>query len=61
MIEGIPQGALVKENAQDCLEALSEMFEAIPKKKRNEYLGHLNDISLFLERAKRELPNHMKK
>lgn len=57
MVEGIQQGLLVKENAKDCLEALAEMFQAIPKKKQFEYLGHLNDLSLFLERAAKELPS----
>ncbi len=49
------QGDLTKENAATCLEAVNEMFEAISKSKRIEYLGHLNEVCLFLERAKREL------
>lgn len=60
MLDGIPQGLLVKENATDCLEALTEMFNAIPKSKRFNYLGHLNDLSLFLERAQKELPGYVK-
>lgn len=57
MIEGIQQGLLVKENAKDCLEALTEIYEALPKKKWPDYLGHLNDVSLFLDRAAKELPS----
>lgn len=33
------------------MKALNEMFEAIPKNKRMGFIGHLNDISLFLEAA----------
>jgi len=33
-----------------------ELFEAIPKSKRFNYLGHLNDICLFVEAAKRAAP-----
>lgn len=54
------QGDLTKENAQLCYEAVNEMFDALPKSKRMGYLGHLNDILLFLERGKRELPPEKK-
>lgn len=48
---------LTKQNAANCYEALNEMFEAIPKSKRMNYLGHWNDLSLFLESAKQKLPS----
>jgi len=35
------------------LEYLTRMFDAIPKSKRMGYIGELNDISLFLEVARR--------
>jgi hypothetical protein len=54
------QGKLSKEEATHVLEAVNDMFEAIPKSRRLEYLGHLNDIALFLEAAKRELPEEDK-
>jgi hypothetical protein len=33
------------------------MFEGLPKSKKMNYLGHLNDISLFLEAAGRHAPS----
>jgi hypothetical protein len=54
------QGKLTKENAAICYEAIRELFDALPKSKRNEFLGHLNEIFLFLEAAKRELPSEVK-
>lgn len=39
--------------ASDLLTALDEMFKAIPKKKQGEYLGHLNEVCLFVEGVKR--------
>lgn len=50
------QGVFCLETAENCLEALNEMFAAIPAKKRIEFIGHLNEISLVLERGKREWP-----
>jgi hypothetical protein len=32
-------------------EAASELFEALPKSRRAEYLGHLNEIGIVLARA----------
>lgn len=46
-----------KEEAEVCKEAVDEMFNALPKSKRMEYLGHLNEICLFLERAKEKAPS----
>jgi hypothetical protein len=47
------QGDFTKSEAKETLKALNEMFNAIPKSKRMEFIGHLNDISLFLEAAAR--------
>lgn len=55
------QSELTREEAKETLKALNEMFEAIPKSKRFDYIGHLNDVSLFLEAAARELPEEKKK
>lgn len=46
-------GAFTAENAVSMSEALSELFDAIPKSKRTGYLGHLNELGIFLSNAKR--------
>ena len=38
------QGEFTKQEASCTREAVDEMFEAIPKSRRMEYIGHLNDI-----------------
>ena len=45
-----------KEAADNATEALDEMFKALSKPKQREYLGHLNEVSLFIEAAKRKAP-----
>jgi hypothetical protein len=55
------QGQFTKEEAQETMKSVEEMFEAITKSKRFGYLGHLNDIMLFLEAAKRTAPEETKK
>jgi hypothetical protein len=50
------QGEFTKEEAQQTSEAVSEMFDAIPKRKQPEFLGHLNDVALFLSAAKKAAP-----
>lgn len=51
------QGRFSKEEAQATREAVEEMFEAIPKSKRLNYLGHLNDTLLFLTAAANAAPS----
>lgn len=55
------QGQFTKQEAKASLEALSEMFKALPKSKQLDYIGHLNDISLFLEAAHRVAPDERTK
>jgi hypothetical protein len=50
------QGELTKKEAKAVLEILNEMFEAIPKSKRMNYIGHLNDVCLFVEAVGRSAP-----
>lgn len=50
------QGQFTKEEAKATEEAVSEMFDAIPKSKRGGYVGHLNDVMLFLSAAARVAP-----
>lgn len=51
------QGEFTKQEAKVTLEAVNEMFEAIAKRKQGEYLGHLNDICLFIGAAARNAPD----
>ena len=51
------QSDLSKEEAKKTSDAVEEMFEALPKAKQGEYLGHLNDILLFLGACQRDLPS----
>lgn len=50
------QGEFTKEEAQATIEAVDEVMKALPKRKVGEYLGHFNDIFLFLEAAKKAAP-----
>lgn len=48
------QEQITKARAKEIVEAVDEMFKAIPKSKQMEYLGHFNDVCLFLEQVSRE-------
>ena len=54
------QGNFTKEEAKEILVAVNEVFEAIPRTRRMDFLGHLNDICLFLESCTRECPSESK-
>jgi hypothetical protein len=47
------QGEFTKEEAAETKKAVEELFQAIPKSRRINYFGHLNDIMLFLDAAGR--------
>lgn len=49
-------GQFTKEEATSVKEAVDEMFKALSRPKQREYLGHLNEIFLFIEAAGREAP-----
>lgn len=51
------QGQFTKQEADQTVTAFKEVFEALPKTRQAEYLGHANDIYLFLEAAKRAAPD----
>ncbi len=51
------QGEFTKEEAKRTQEAVEDMYKGIPKSKRFDYIGHLNDISLFLSAAGKVAPN----
>ncbi len=50
------QGQFTKEEATQTIKAVDEIFKALSKSKQGEYLGHLNDICLFLQAAEKEAP-----
>jgi len=50
------QGDFTQEEAKATEEAFDQVFKALPKKKQAEYLGHANDIYLFLTTCQRECP-----
>jgi len=51
------QGEFTKEEAAATIEAFDEVFKALPPKKKAEYIGHANDIFLFLEACERGCPS----
>lgn len=50
------QGDFTKEEAQQTIEAVDEIMKALSKPKLREFIGHFNDIFLFLESAKKNAP-----
>ncbi len=50
------QGDFTKEEAAATEAAFQEVFEALSKNKQAEFLGHANDIWLFLAVAKLAAP-----
>ena len=49
-------GQFTKEEAKEVKEAVDEIFKALSKPKQREYLGHLNEVFLFIEAAERAAP-----
>lgn len=50
------KGEFTKEEAAATEQAFEEVFEAIPRSKRGAFLGHANDVFLFLHAAKIAAP-----
>lgn len=50
------QGDFTKEEATFTEEAFKEVFKALPKTKQAAFIGHANDIYLFLAAAKEAAP-----
>lgn len=50
-------GDFTKQEASETLKAVNELFEALPKSKRGEFIGHLNDIACFIGAAKHVAPD----
>lgn len=51
------QGEFTKQEADRSADALKEIMRSLSKRKQGEFLGHFNDIFLFLEAAKRNAPD----
>ena len=54
------QGEFTKEECDATEEAVREILEGISKAKAREFLGHFNDIFLFIKAAKAAAPNEKK-
>ena len=51
------QGEFTKQAVVACRTALEEIMEAMSKRKVPEYIGHFNDLFLFLDAAEKKAPN----
>ena len=51
------QGDFTKEEAKETETTFSEVFKALSKKKQLEFIGHANDIYLFLTACQKHCPN----
>jgi len=54
------QGEFTKEEAQEMIQAVQELFNGLPKTKQPGFMGHLNDILLFLGVARKAAPPEKK-
>lgn len=54
------QGDFTKAEATMMAKAFEEVFKALPKKKQLDFLGHANDIYLFLATCKEKCPDEVK-
>lgn len=51
------QGQFTRQEAKSVTEALEEIMEAIPKSKAMNFVGHFNDLFLFLRAATAKAPS----
>lgn len=54
------QGEFTKQEARNAREAAEEILAALPKSKKLEFLGHFNDLFLFLSAAEKAAPDENK-
>ena len=54
------QGDFTKEEAVETEMTFTEVFKALSKKKQMEFVGHANDVYLFLAAAKKAAPSEEK-
>jgi len=50
------QGRFTKEEAREVRKSFDELFESLSKNKKIEFIGHANDIYLFLDAAEKAAP-----
>ena len=50
------QGEFTREEAQETMNAFMEVTGGLSKAKKIDFFGHINDIMLFLEAAKKAAP-----
>lgn len=50
-------GDFTKEEAQEALDTLMTIYKLLSKPKQREYLGDLNQVAVFIERAKQNAPS----
>lgn len=55
------QGEFTKEECDATVTAVTEVFKALPKAKQRDFIGHMNDIYLFISAAKAIAPEEKKK
>lgn len=55
------QGEFTKVEAQQTTDTFKKVFDALTRQKQMDFLGHANDIYLFLDAAKRAAPEKVKK
>lgn len=49
---------MTKEDKASLIACVDELFNAIPKTKREEFLGYINELYLFIEKHKVEEKEH---
>jgi hypothetical protein len=54
------QGEFTKQEVEHALECLESILSGIPKSKKGNYLGDMNDLYLFLGAAKKAAPEGKK-
>lgn len=55
------QGEFTKEEAAETEKSVQEIMKAMPRKLSLEFIGHFNDIFLFLSAAKKAAPQEKKR
>ena len=51
------QGQFTRQEARNAREAVQEILDALPKTKKLAFLGHFNDLFLFLDAAEKAAPD----
>jgi hypothetical protein len=58
--EEMAVGDFTKQEADIVYKCIEEMFDAIPKSKQMDYIGHFNEALVFVTKAKRNAPDETK-